>query len=128
AQQVARLEQQENVIVRQESTAARLQQEAKFAETLYSSNLAKSRLSESNLYNAYPQIQVAFQPSLPKKPSSPQPVLVGLGTFMASLFYTTAIASLWASSTAKAPSQVKSNGNNRKAIAPAEDLNSLIKK
>ncbi len=128
AQQVARLEQQENVIVRQESTAARLQQEAKFAETLYSSNLAKSRLSESNLYNAYPQIQVAFQPSFPKKPSSPQPVLVGLGTFMASLFYTTAISSLWASSTAKAPSQVKSNGNNRKALAPAEDLNSLIKK
>ncbi|MEO1669291.1 MAG: response regulator [Cyanobacteria bacterium J06631_2] len=126
--QVSRLEQQENVMVRQESTSARLQQEAKFAETVYSSNLAKSRLSESDLYNAYPQIQVAFQPSLPKKPSSPNPALVGLGTFMASVFYTTAIASFWASSRAKTPRQVQSNGKIHKAISGADDLNSLIKK
>ena len=128
AQQVERLEQQENTMVRQESTSARLRQEVKFAETVYSSNLAKSRLAESNLYDAYPQIQVAFQPSLAQDPSSPDPALVGLGTFMASVFYTTAIASFWASSTAKTPTQVHSNGKIHKAIAGAEDLNSLIKK
>ncbi|MEM6611255.1 MAG: response regulator [Cyanobacteria bacterium P01_C01_bin.72] len=128
AQQVNRLEQQENIMVRQESTSARLRQEVKFAETLYSSNLAKSRLAESNLYDAYPQIQVAFQPSLAKKPSSPDPVLVGLGTFMASVFYTTAIASFWASSTTKTPRQVHSNGKIPQAMSAADDLNSLIKK
>ena len=128
AQQVNRLEQTENTLVRQESTLSKLQQEAKFAETVYASNLAKSRLAESDLYNAYPQIQVAFQPSLPKDPSSPDPVLVGLGAFMASVFYTTAIASLWASSTLKTPDRASKNGNIPKAIAPSDDLNSLIKK
>lgn len=128
AQQVNRLEQKENILVRQESTLNKLQQEAKFAETVYASNLAKSRLAETDLYNAYPQIQVAFQPSLPKDASSPDPVLVGLGAFMASVFYTTAIASLWASSTLKTPDRANSNGNIPRAIAPADDLNSLIKK
>ena len=128
AQQIDKLEQKENTLVRQESTLAKLQQEAKFAETVYSSNLAKSRLSESDLYNAYPQIQVAFQPSLPKKPSSPDLVLVGLGTFMASVFYTTAIASLWASSTVKTPDKVANNGKISSAIASTDDLNSLIEK
>lgn len=128
AQQVDRLERQENIVVRQESTLEKLQQEAKFAETVYSSNLAKSRLAESDLYNAYPQIQVAFQPDLPKKPSSPNPALVGLATFMASVFYTTAIASLWTSSTVKTPDLVNNNGNIRKAFTPTKDLNSLINK
>lgn len=127
-QQVAQLEQQENTLVRQESTLAKLVQEAKFAETVYSSNLAKSRLSESDLYNAYPQIQVAFQPNLPKKPSSPDPVLVSLGTSMASVFLTTALASLWASSTKKTPDIASSNGHKPKALAPTDDFNSLIKK
>lgn len=128
AQQVNQLERQENIVVRQESTLEKLQQEAKFAETVYSSNLAKSRLAESDLYNAYPQIQVAFQPDLPKNPSSPNPALVGLATFMASVFYTTAIASLWTSSTVKTPDIVNNNGNIRKALTPTKDLNSLINK
>jgi hypothetical protein len=84
-------------------------------------------LAESNLYDAYPQIQVAIEPSLPKKPSSPDPVLVSLGGFMGSLFLTTAIASLWASSSQKVP-VADNNSNHYKAIAPEESLNGLLKK
>lgn len=125
--QIAQLEQKENTLVRQESTLTKLQQEAQFAETVYSSNLAKTRLSESDLYNAYPQIQVAFKPNVPQNPSSPDPALVGLGTLMASIFLTTAIASLWASSREKIPTATHENGNYPKAISPIDDLNSLLK-
>ncbi|MEL6927280.1 MAG: response regulator [Cyanobacteria bacterium J06600_6] len=127
AQQVARLDGKEKQLVEQESSLVKLQQDVKFAETVYSSNLAKSRLAESNLYDAYPQIQVAIQPSLATKPSSPDPALVGLGTFMGSVFLTTAIASLWVSSTAK-PTTANSNGNGSQTLTPATDLNTLLKK
>lgn len=125
--QIERLETKENNLVQQRTTLSKLEQDVKFAETVYSSNLAKSRLAESNLYDAYPQIQVAIQPSLPRKPSSPDPVLVSLGAFMGSLFLTTAIASLWASSSQKVP-VADNNSNNYKAIAPEESLNILLKK
>ena len=124
--QIARLEDAENNLVGQRATLSKLEQEVKFAETVYSSNLAKSRLAESNLYDAYPQIQVAIEPSLPKDPSSPNPVLVSLGAFMGSVFLTTAIASMWASSSQTLPPQ-RNGSNNHKAIAP-NDMNSLLKK
>lgn len=131
-QQLAKLDAQENSLVQQQSTFAELEQEVKFAETVYSSNLAKSRLAESNLYNAYPQIQVAIQPSFPKEPSSPNTALVCLGTFMGSVFLTTAIASLWASSTEETinfdHNHSNQNGNNQKALSPAASLNSILKK
>ena len=128
--QIAQLEDKENSLVRQRSNLTKLEQEVKFAETVYSSNLAKSRLEESNLYDAYPQIQVAIQPTLPKEPSSPNPKLVYLGAFMGSLFLTTAIASLWASSRKpEPPTDINhKNGYGYKAIAPDTDLNSLVKK
>ncbi|MEM8831641.1 MAG: response regulator [Cyanobacteria bacterium P01_G01_bin.19] len=125
-QQIQIIEAKENQLVKQDATLARLEQEVKFAETVYSSNLAKSRLAESNLYDAYPQIQVAIQPNLPRKPSSPDQTVVALGTFMGSVFLTTAIASLWVSSSVEqSPS---SNNNNHKVLTPATDLNSLLKK
>ncbi|MEM8675736.1 MAG: response regulator [Cyanobacteria bacterium P01_G01_bin.67] len=128
--QIQTIESKENRLVQQDATLARLQQEVKFAETVYSSNLAKSRLAESNLYDAYPQIQVAIKPNLPRKPSSPNPTTIALGTFMGSVFLTTAIASLWASSSVeKSPLANKNhNNNNHKALTPATDLNSLLKK
>ena len=131
--QVQQLESKENQLVQQDATFRQLQQEVKFAETVYSSNLAKSRLAESNLYDAYPQIQVAIQPNLPEKPSSPDPVKVILGTFMGSVLLTTAIVSLWASSKEEQPVVVENNNNNNnnnnhKALPPTADLKSLIKK
>ena len=126
--QISQLEAKENNLVQQRTTLSKLEQDVKFAETVYSSNLAKSRLAESNLYDAYPQIQVAIEPSLPTKPSSPDPVLASLGAFMGSVFLTTAIASLWASSSQKVPVADNSSNNNYKAIAPKESLNSLLKK
>lgn len=131
-QQLAKLDAHENSMVQQQSTFAELEQEVKFAETVYSSNLAKSRLAESNLYNAYPQIQVAIQPNFPREPSSPNTALVCLGTFMGSVFLTTAIASLWASSTEEIinfdHNHSNQNGNNHKALSPAASLNSILKK
>lgn len=126
--QVQQLEDKENQLVQQNATLSQLQQEVKFAETVYSSNLAKSRLAESNLYDAYPQIQVAIQPNLPEKPSSPDPVKVILGTFMGSVLLTTAIVSLWASSKEEQPVVVENNNHNHQALPPTADLKSLIKK
>ena len=127
-QQIARLEAKENNLVQQRSTLSKLEQNVKFAETVYSSNLAKSRLAESNLFDAYPQIQVAIEPSLPKSPSSPNPVLVSLGAFMGSLFLTTALASLWSSSTQTVTLSNNNSNNHHKALAPDESLNRLQKK
>ena len=126
--QIQKLEAQENKLVQQRATLSKLEQDVKFAETVYSSNLAKSRLAETNLYDAYPQIQVAIEPSLPKDPSSPNPVLVYLGSFMGSLFLTTAIASLWSSSSQTIPISSNGSNNRAKAIAPEQSLNSLLKK
>ena len=126
--QIQQLESKENQIVQQDATLTRLQQEVKFAETVYSSNLAKSRLAESNLYDAYPQIQVAIQPNIPEKTSSPDPVAVILGTFMGSVLLTTAIASLWATSKEEQPPSTDNNNNSHQALPPTTDLKSLIKK
>jgi DNA-binding NarL/FixJ family response regulator/uncharacterized protein involved in exopolysaccharide biosynthesis len=125
--QIAQLETKENNLVQQRATLSKLEQDVKFAETVYSSNLAKSRLAESNLYDAYPQIQVAIEPSLPTKPSSPDPILVSLGAFMGSLFLTTAIASLWASSTQTVTIPENSSNNRHREILPEKSLNSLVK-
>jgi DNA-binding NarL/FixJ family response regulator/uncharacterized protein involved in exopolysaccharide biosynthesis len=127
--QLVQLESTENNLVQQRTNLIQLEQDVKFAETVYSSNLAKSKLAESNLYDAYPQIQVAIQPNLSDKPSSPNPSLVYLGTFMGSLFLTTAIASLWATSTEKPSTSADDDNNNHyKAIAPRANLNGLVKK
>lgn len=126
--QLTQLETAENSLVEQKFTLNKLEQDVKFAETVYSSNLAKSRLAPSNQYDAYPQIQVAIDPSLPEEPSSPNPKLVFLGTFMSSVFLTTAIASWWASSTKKIPVPSTIENNGYKTIAPAESLNDLMKK
>ena len=125
--QIAQLETKENDLVQQRATLSKLEQDVKFAETVYSSNLAKSRLAESNLYDAYPQIQVAIEPSLPTKPSSPDPILVSLGAFMGSLFLTTAIASLWASSSQTVTIPENSSNNRHREILPEKSLNSLLK-
>ncbi|VEP16877.1 conserved hypothetical protein [Hyella patelloides LEGE 07179] len=117
-QQITQLETAENGFVQQRARLNKLEQDVKFAETVYSSNLDKSRLAKSNLYNAYPQIQVAIQPNLPKKPSSPNPILVYLGTFIGSIFLTTAIAYFWASSSEPVPTSSDKNNHNHKAIVP----------
>lgn len=124
--QLAGLEASENNLVQQRTTLLKLEQDVKFAETVYSSNLAKSKLAESNLYDAYPQIQVAIPPNLPDEPSSPNPGLVSLGTFMGSVFLTTALASLWATSTQTVPTSEENN--RQKAIASAASMNGLIRK
>jgi DNA-binding NarL/FixJ family response regulator/uncharacterized protein involved in exopolysaccharide biosynthesis len=126
--QLAQLETTENNLVQQRTNLIELEQNVKFAETVYSSNLAKSKLAESNLYDAYPQIQVAIQPNLPEEPSSPNPSLVYLGTFMGSVFLTTAIASLWATSTEKPPNSSDDNNHTFRAISPTANLNGLVKK
>ncbi|HHP7231494.1 MAG TPA: response regulator [Xenococcaceae cyanobacterium] len=124
--QIFLLNTQENTLVQQESVRNRLEQELKLAETVYSSNLAKSQLAETNLYHAYPQIQMAIQPNLPNKPSEPNPKLIILGTFLSCLFLNTAIASIWANSTAKKPPATMNN--HHQEIAPETAIDPILKK
>ncbi|MEL6494480.1 MAG: response regulator [Cyanobacteria bacterium J06623_7] len=129
ARQVQQLETKEQELVQQDTVLSKLQKEVKFAETVYSSNLAKSRLAESNLYDAYPQIQVAIQPNVPEKPSSPDPSAVTLGTLMASIFLTTALTSWWATSKEAIPALSQSqNNHNHRVLASSVDLKTLLKK
>ncbi|MDJ0746338.1 MAG: response regulator [Xenococcaceae cyanobacterium MO_167.B27] len=123
---IAQLDEEENSLIQQESLLKQLEQELKFAESIYSSNLAQLRIAESNLYHVYPQIQVAIEPNVPREPSEPNSKLTLVSTLVSSLFLTTAIAFVWLTSTEIKPQ--KASNHNHKAIAPNSMMNTLIRK
>jgi DNA-binding NarL/FixJ family response regulator len=87
------------------------QQKAIALQTILERKLQTLRRGTINQSND-PLLQVIIQPSLPKKRSSPNLALVGLGAFICSVLLTIAIAAIWANSTAEVPLSDNNNAQN----------------
>lgn len=72
-----------------------LKREEKVAEAVFASTLAKLDLGQANQFTAFPLIQIAVEPSLPEKPSSPRYSLILASSTMGSILVTVGLAILW---------------------------------
>lgn len=88
----------QNRLVSETQRAARLstlQRDIQVAETVFSTAIASSNIGQTNIYASYPFVQLLTKPSLPEKPSSPQPKFVLAGAALGSLFITLGLILLW---------------------------------
>ncbi|WP_055075218.1 hypothetical protein [Pseudanabaena sp. 'Roaring Creek'] len=94
-EQIFQLEDRLQSLVQKQVVFDNLQREVQIAEAVFASTLAKINLAKSDIFTAYPLIQVLSKPSLPDKKSSPQPTVVFLGTGIGSVLVTTGLVMLW---------------------------------
>lgn len=102
AAQVRKLDQQIGVLEarlrwmsQRQSSLESLKRNEQIAEAVFASTLAKLDLGQSDIFAAFPLIQIAVEPSLPEKPSSPKKGLVFAGSAFGSILTTTGLWILW---------------------------------
>ncbi|MEE3717552.1 hypothetical protein V2H45_12380 [Tumidithrix elongata RA019] len=93
--QIFQLEERLQSLVQKQVGLDNLQREVQIAEAVFASTLAKINLAKSDIFTAYPLVQVLSKPSLPDKKASPQPTVVFLGTGLGSALITTGLVMLW---------------------------------
>jgi uncharacterized protein involved in exopolysaccharide biosynthesis len=93
--QIFQLEDRLQSLVQKQVALDNLQREVQIAEAVFASTLAKINLAKSDIFTAYPLIQVLSKPSLPDKKASPQPTVIFLGTGIGSILITTGLVMLW---------------------------------
>lgn len=65
------------------------------AEAIFTSALARTDTSKSDVFVSYPLVQLLDSPSLPERPSSPNKVFAFLGALASSLFVIIGLSLLW---------------------------------
>lgn len=65
------------------------------AEAIFTSALARTDTSKSDVFVSYPLVQLLDRPSLPEKPSSPNKLFAILGALLSSVFVTIGLILLW---------------------------------
>lgn len=93
-QQIAQLEGRLKVLAQYESTLVALQRDMQISETVFSSTLARLDLSKSDIFAAYPLIQMVAEPSLPDKSSASTTKFVLIGATLGSIFLTNGLVLL----------------------------------
>jgi uncharacterized protein involved in exopolysaccharide biosynthesis len=93
--QISLLEQRLNNIAKPQSRLEALKRDEQIAEAVFASTLTKLDLGQGDLFSAYPLIQIAVEPTLPDRPSSPKTKLVLAGAGAASTFLTLGLFTLW---------------------------------
>lgn len=93
--QILQLEERLQSLVQKQVALDNLQREVQIAEAVFASTLAKINLAKSDIFTAYPLVQLLSKPSLPEKKSSPQPPVVYIGTGLGSILITTGLYMLW---------------------------------
>jgi len=94
-QQIIQLERRLKILALQGSTLEALNRDAKVAEAVFSSTLARLDMGKSNAFGSYPLIQVLTEPNLPTTPTSPKKSLILLGAALGSLLLNTGLVFLW---------------------------------
>jgi uncharacterized protein involved in exopolysaccharide biosynthesis len=93
--QIAELEVRLKMLVQKQTKLDNLQRDVQIAEAVFASTLAKLDLGKSDIFISYPVTQLIAEPTLPDEKTSPRPLLVFLGSGVASLFITTGLIMLW---------------------------------
>jgi len=65
------------------------------AEAIFTSALARTDTSKSDVFVSYPLVQMLDKPNVPEKPSSPNKLFALLGAFSSSFFVITGLTMLW---------------------------------
>lgn len=91
ARQIASLEQELKGITRDGDRLLDLQREYEIAEGVYRGAIAQVQQSQTNPFNAYPNVQTLEAPVVDSEPSEPRLKLVALGGILASIFGSTAL-------------------------------------
>ncbi|WP_425216806.1 GumC family protein [Tumidithrix helvetica] len=92
--QIVSLEERLQGLAFKSSKLESLKRETQIAEAVFASTLARLDLGKSDIFTAYPLLQIIVQPGLADKPVSPQPKFVFLGAAAGSLLVTTGIVLL----------------------------------
>jgi uncharacterized protein involved in exopolysaccharide biosynthesis len=93
--QVTQLEEQLRDLTLQQIELDSLQRDVEFAEALFNSAKAEFELRESANSASYPEVTLLVEPSLPDKPSFPNPIIVLLGSVAGCLLSTTGLFLIW---------------------------------
>lgn len=97
ANQINALEARLGTLTQNQFAADRLRQDLDAAETLFASAVTTLGLTEDDIYNIYPPIQLAAEPTLPDtdKYVSPSPAIAVVGALAGSFLATTGLLLLW---------------------------------
>lgn len=94
-QQISALEGRLRWMSQRQSTLENLKRNEQIAEAVFASTLAKLDLGQANIFAAFPLIQIAVEPSLPEKATSPKKGLVLAGSAFGSIMTTAGLWILW---------------------------------
>ncbi|MCP9849443.1 hypothetical protein KBY88_06400 [Cyanobium sp. Morenito 9A2] len=94
-QQIAALEGRLRWMSQRQSSLETLKRNEQIAEAVFASTLAKLDLGQGDIFAAFPLIQIAVEPSLPEKPTSPKKGLVLAGSALGSILMTSGLWILW---------------------------------
>jgi uncharacterized protein involved in exopolysaccharide biosynthesis len=93
--QIAQLESRLKLLSQEQLSLDNLGRESQVAETVFASTVAKLDLSQTATSDTYPAVHLLSEPSLPEKPSIPDPKIVLLGAVAVSFVATTGIVLFW---------------------------------
>ena len=93
--QIVQLESRLKLLSQEQLSLDKLVRESQVAETVFASTVAKLDLSQSATSDTYPAVHVLSEPSLPEKPSIPNPKIVLLGAVAGSFLATVGIVLFW---------------------------------
>ncbi|AKG22690.1 GumC family protein [Calothrix sp. 336/3] len=94
-QQIRLLEKRLDAFARKQSGLNNLKRDLQTAETVFASTLAKIDLGKSDIYSAYPLVQMLEAPTLPEEPTSPKTKLILAGTAAGTGMITIALFMFW---------------------------------
>ena len=94
-QQISSLEDRLRLMSQRQSMLESLLRDEQIAQAVFASTLAKLDLGQGDLFGVYPLVQMAVEPSLPKKPTSPKKGLVLAGSALGSILTTGGLWVLW---------------------------------
>ncbi|MEA5473888.1 hypothetical protein VB716_06595 [Synechococcus sp. CCY9201] len=94
-QQIASLEGRLRWMSQRQSTLESLLRDEQIAQAVFASTLAKIDLGQGDLFAAFPLVQLAVEPSLPEKPTTPKKGLVLAGSAFGSILTTVGLWILW---------------------------------
>ncbi|WP_072016356.1 GumC family protein [Neosynechococcus sphagnicola] len=94
-QQIAQLEAQFRSLSAKEFVMDNLKRDVQISETVFASTLAQLDLGKSDIFAAYPLVQLLAVPSLPTEPASPKTLFVLVGAGFSSVLVTGGLVSLW---------------------------------
>lgn len=82
-------------LTQKQSRLESLKRDEQIAEAVFASTLAKLDLGQADIFSAFPLVQMAAEPSLPKAPSAPKTKLVLAGAVSGSVLISIGLWLLW---------------------------------